>query len=98
MGFKQRERKRKRRAAQAAAQRQSRRASSAAAKHSLTVVTQTTCCARCGLVLRVGCELVYRHRPGEALCLPCADRAGVSYRPSLRWDERRRQAVRHVGA
>jgi hypothetical protein len=89
MGFKQRERRRKRRAAQAAAQRQSRRDSSAAARHWLTLVTETTCCATCGLVLRKGGAIVYRHRPREALCVPCADRAGVSYRPSLRWEKRR---------
>jgi hypothetical protein len=36
-------------------------------------------------VRRTGREMVYRHTPREARCLPCAD--GLSYRPSVKWQK-----------
>jgi hypothetical protein len=96
MGFKQRERKRKQRAAMGSAQAESRRSGSSADKWWLTPLVSTTCCARCGLVLREGTDAVYRHTPREARCVRCADQdpASSSYRASARWEQanrRRRQ-------
>lgn len=53
----------------------------------LTVAKRTTCCARCGGVLREGRELVYRAEPREALCKLCAEShpEAKSARPSCRW-------------
>jgi len=90
MGFKQRESKRKKRAAVAASQRTARESGSSARKWWLTLVTKDTCCARCAGVLRAGREMVYRHAPREALCLPCAEADGLCYRPSVRWERARR--------
>jgi hypothetical protein len=39
-------------------------------------------------VRRTGREMVYRHTPREARCLPCAD--GLNYRPSQVAEGRRR--------
>lgn len=90
MSFKQRERKRRRKIAVAGAQRESRRTGSSTKKWWLTVVSRSTCCARCGGVLREGREMVYRRQPGESLCLPCAERdPAVKWRPAARWEERR---------
>jgi hypothetical protein len=84
VGFKQRERKRRKRAAIDAARVASRRSGSSSALWWLTLVRSDTCCARCGGVLRVGREMVYRASPREARCVFCAD--GLSYRPSARWE------------
>jgi hypothetical protein len=95
MGFRQRQRRRKRRAAQNAAQAASRSNGSAAGRWWLTICRLDTCCARCGHVLRVGVELVYRHTPRESLCVGCAQSdpcVQKSYRPSLAWERQRRAA------
>lgn len=90
MSFKQRERRRKKRAAQLAAQKQARRTGTSTGKWWRTIVTRTTCCARCAGVLREGRQMVYRARPREALCVACADAdATISSRPSLRWEHQR---------
>jgi hypothetical protein len=92
MGFRQRERRRKRRAAQQSAAAASRLTGSSAAKWWLTVVISKTCCARCGLILIAGAEMVYRHRPLEALCVPCGESdpdVRQSWRPSIRWERSR---------
>jgi hypothetical protein len=40
--------------------------------------------------------MVYRHTPGESLCLSCAeDDPGVKWRPSARWERSRHQERRH---
>jgi hypothetical protein len=94
MGYRQRERKRKKAGAVTAAQRESRRTGSSAAKWWLTPVFKNTCCARCGGALREGRPMVYRHEPGESLCVSCADRnPAVKWRPSVRWER-----GRHPGA
>jgi hypothetical protein len=98
MGYRQRERKRRmKRVAAGAAQRQSRENASAAARHWLTVVTERCCCNECAGILAVGRECVYRHTPREILCIRCAQRQSISYRPSLRWEKesraRRKQAA-----
>jgi hypothetical protein len=98
VGFKARERKRRRRAAGMAAgakgreQRRSRSSGSSAGKWWLTIATRKGCCANvgCGVILKEGAEVVYRHSPMETLCVRCADRAGHRYRPSLRWERARR--------
>lgn len=60
----------------------------------LTPVEQTTCCARHGGVLRPGQDMVYRHTPREALCVACADREGIKYRPSRRWERAKQVKAR----
>lgn len=57
----------------------------------LTIVKKRTCCARCGLVLKVGAEMVFRYAPRESLCQPCAIDAKVRFRPSTRWVRERRR-------
>ncbi len=90
MGFKQRERVRKRRAASDAAQVEARASGSAAGRWWLTVAVRDGCCARCAGVIRAGRECVYRHRPGELLCVSCAQNdPNVRWRPSLRWERER---------
>jgi hypothetical protein len=91
MSYKQRERKRKKTVAVAEAQKRSRSSGSSSQRWWLTIVTSHTCCARCSGLLRIGREMVYRHTPREALCLPCADRdTAIRYRPSLQWERARR--------
>jgi hypothetical protein len=98
VGFKQRERKRRAKAAASHAQRQSRQSGSSTSKHWLTPLLRTACCAtpECRKILRAGSDAIYRHAPLEVLCQPCADRAGLFYRPSLRWvkENRRRRQTR----
>jgi hypothetical protein len=60
----------------------------------LTLVRRTTCCARCAGRLTKGREMIFRKTPQESLCIPCADRGGISYRPSTSWEESRRVKVR----
>ncbi len=42
--------------------------------------------------------MVFRKVPQEALCAACADRAGISYRPSVRWEQSRNVKVRKGAA
>jgi hypothetical protein len=91
VGFKQRQRERQRKAAIAAAQQKARQQNPTSGKWWLTIVSATTCCAVCGGILRKGAEMVYRHTPREARCTSCA--AGLSYRPSTRWEQQRRKAA-----
>jgi hypothetical protein len=97
MGYKQRERQRRRRKrlASNAAQTTARRSRSSARKWWLTIATRKGYCANvaCGVILKEGAEVVYRHSPMETLCLRCADRAGHRYRPSVRWESAKRKAA-----
>jgi hypothetical protein len=96
MGFKQRERKRKQKAAIRSSMKvdvEARKARSG--RWWLTVVKTDTCCARCAGILRTSREMVYRAQPREALCVACAEAdPEVTYRPSLAWEERRRDVSR----
>jgi hypothetical protein len=103
LGYKSREKKRRQKAKQAAAaggrQRNARKSGSSAGKHWLTLAERKACCnmPECGTIIGVGGDMVYRHKPQEVFCLRCADRAGLYYRPSLRWERaskkrRRRQS------
>jgi hypothetical protein len=94
VGFEQREKKRRARAARAAAQSRARASGSSSSRWWLTIVTSTTCCARCTGVLRPGREMVYRHRPLEARCLSCAE--GLSFRPSTRWEAKHKPPARRA--
>jgi hypothetical protein len=77
-------------AAVARDRKQGRRSGSSAGQWWLTPVLRDTCCAKCAGLLRRGKkDMVYRHRPREALCIDCAEDLGVSFRPSARWEERR---------
>ncbi len=96
LSFKNRQRKRKRRARMQTDQREARRSGSSSGKWWLTPTRTTTCCARCGGVLRPPCDMVYRRTPREALCLLCADGDPlVKWKPSLAW-ERRKVSGRRV--
>lgn len=86
MGFKQRERKRLKKAAMESNTRTIRRRPKESTNWWLTVVREHTCCARCSGQLRAGREMVYRHTPRESLCLSCAEKFNVKFRPSLRWE------------
>jgi hypothetical protein len=87
MGYRARERKRRRRVAQGHAQTEARQSGSSARRRLLTIVRQKTCCAACGWILKPGADMVYRHEPREALCVRCADRDRLKYRPSLHWEK-----------
>jgi hypothetical protein len=50
----------------------------------------------CGDRFERGGEVVYRHEPRAVRCVRCADRGGVKYRLSLRY-ERARRAPRVIG-
>lgn len=61
----------------------------------LTIVTRKTCCARCGGILEIGREMVYRHTPREALCRLCVEMDPViKPRPSTSWEKHRASARR----
>ena len=100
MAWKHRQAKRKKRAAIARDRKTSRTTGSPSGKWWLTIVTRKTCCANpaCGGILREGGEMVFRKVPGATLCVPCADRAGISYRPSRRWEQSRKVRVRRGAA
>jgi hypothetical protein len=95
MAWKHREAKRKQRAAIARDRTEARKSGSSSGRWWLTIVSRTTCCANpeCRGILRVGGEMVFRKVPQEALCVACADRAGIRYRPSARWEGTRRATV-----
>lgn len=98
MGFRARERRRRKRAAMNATQRTARASGSSAGKWWLTIATRDGCCACHGGILREGREIVYRHSPGEVLCVLCAEAdPTIKPKPSIRWERtygRRRQAAR----
>jgi hypothetical protein len=82
----------KRRKAKAAIARNKRgHATEIARRWYLTIVRRKTRCATCGGVLFAGRPMVYRHQPRKSLCLPCADAAGIDYRPSQRWEKSARR-------
>ena len=94
MGFKARERRRKKRAGERSRQTAARNSGSSADKWWLTPVRSKCCCNACAGILAVGRECVYRHAPREILCVRCAERRDIYYRPSLRWERERMSARR----
>ena len=97
MAWKHREARRKKRAAIARDQKRSRGSGAMSEKHWLTLVSRTTCCARCAGVLRPGREMVFRKVPQEALCVICADAdPQISYRPSARWEQARKPQAKRA--
>ena len=101
MSFKTRERKRKQRAAVKRDQARARESGSAAQRWYLTIVTKPCSCnnVECGRHMRPGSkndprELVYRREPRAILCVDCAQKIGIRYRPSLRWEQSRRAKVK----
>ena len=99
MSYRQRERKRR---MQAAAGETSKRkgkgkgkGEGASAGWWPTLVVRDCACARCGMVLRVGREMVYRRTPREARCVVCAEGdPGCRWRPSLAWEKQARKKPR----
>jgi DNA-directed RNA polymerase subunit RPC12/RpoP len=91
MGFKQRERKRKAKVAQERAQQGARRSGASAASWWLTLAREKAACARCGRLIQVGGDLIYRHEPRELRCMDCGARHedSTGYRTSLRWSRER---------
>lgn len=67
------------------------RSSSSQGAHWLTVLVRAGKCGLCDRGLRAGRDAVYRHKPQELLCVACADKAGLFYRPSLRWERERKR-------
>ena len=92
MGWKHREAQRKKAAATARARKESRKSGSSSNRWWLTILQSKTCCANpaCHGILRPGAEMVFRKVPEEALCVACADRAAIRYRPSVRWEQNRK--------
>jgi hypothetical protein len=89
MSFKSREKKRRAKIAIANSRRDHRQ--TMAGRHYLTIVSRAACCNQCGGSLRDGAECIYRHTPREILCVFCADREQIHYRPSMRWERRNRK-------
>lgn len=91
MGFAQRERRRKAKVARDKAQAMAHKTGSASSRWYLTLVTKPCSCNKCARHFRghKDDEIVYRKTPTEILCLSCADKQGVKYRPSRRWEESR---------
>jgi hypothetical protein len=44
----------------------------------------------CGTRFERGADIVFRFEPRSVHCQRCADRAGIKYRLSLRWERARR--------
>jgi ribosomal protein S27E len=89
VSWKTREKKRKARMECAAVKRSKREhARETEARWFLTVARDKVACARCGTIIPLDGEMVYRHRPREWRCLPCGTRLDDSkgYRTSLRWE------------
>jgi hypothetical protein len=57
----------------------------------LTIVRKENYCASCTGFLRKGADMVFRKKPTEMLCVSCADRRSIKYRPSRGWDQRERK-------
>jgi ribosomal protein S27E len=92
VSWKTREKKRTARMEHANVKRSKREhAAETAARWFLTVARNKDVCARCGAVIPVNGDMVYRHRPREWRCLPCGTRLEDSkgYRTSLRWEAAR---------
>ena len=92
MSFQSREKKRK---YKAAVKKSKRRHSSETAKRwFLTISRKAGACDVCGDKLAARAEVVYRHEPREVRCVRCAERLEDSkgYRPSIRWERKRRVA------
>jgi hypothetical protein len=107
VSYKTRESKRRRKTAQqrsgssrSCAERNSRAPRESSDRYWLTIVDRTTCCARpaCHGILRKGREMVFRKTPQESLCVACADRAGIRYRPSRAWEDSKRVKARKSSA
>jgi hypothetical protein len=71
---------------------QRRRAPETAGRWFLTLAKKPGRFGCCGDRFERGAEIVYRHEPREVRCMRCADRGGVKYRPSLRWERKQRVA------
>lgn len=90
MSFKSRQKRRMKKAAIRKARRH--HASETPYRYFLTIVTTDARCTACGGHLRRNMEFVYRKHGPVCLCVSCADRDPlVTYRPSSRWENRRRQ-------
>lgn len=89
MSFQSREKKRRSAAEQRAAL--ANRTPATAGRWFRTLATRRCCCNTCGGVLAENREMVYRHAPRTVLCCGCAEQAGISARPSIRWVQARRQ-------
>ena len=88
MSFKAREKERRCKIAMER-DRKAQRGGTGSARHYLTLVSRNCCCNNpdCGRPLRRDAECVYRHEPREILCVACADRREIRYRPSARWEQ-----------
>jgi hypothetical protein len=87
VSYKSREKKRRYKAATTESRRKQREEH--ADRWYLTIVNRAGICndPSCAAHLREGRECVFRYSPKEILCLRCADRRKIRYRPSLRWEQ-----------
>jgi hypothetical protein len=92
VSYRSREKKRRRKAAITKTKRE--HSATMGTRYYLTLVKQPCRCKACDHKLARGDEMVYRRDGQVTLCLPCADRDPlVDYRPSMRWEERKRLEV-----
>jgi hypothetical protein len=90
MSFKSRQKRRMKKAATRKAR--LHHASETPHRYFLTIVTTDARCVACGGHLKRNMEFVYRKQGPVCLCVSCADHDPlVTYRPSSRWESRRRQ-------
>jgi hypothetical protein len=88
MSFESRQKKRRHKRIEAKARQ--RRSPESARRWFLTLAKQPGRLDCCGDRFERGAEIVYRHEPRELRCQRCADREGIKYRPSIRWERARR--------
>jgi hypothetical protein len=87
MGYASRQKKRKYKRIE---RKQRRRTPETAARWFLIIAKKPGQCGCCEKIrFERGAEIVYRHEPRAIFCLRCADREGIRYRPSLRWERSR---------
>jgi len=67
-------------------ERQAKRAPETARRWFLTLAKKPGRFDCCGDRFERGAEIVFRFEPREVRCQRCADREGVRYRASLRWE------------
>jgi hypothetical protein len=88
VSFQSRQKKRRHKRIEAKARQ--RRTPESARRWFLTLAKKPGRFACCGAGFERGAEIVYRHEPREVRCQRCADRDGLRYRLSLRWERAKR--------
>jgi hypothetical protein len=63
-----------------------RRSEDTRSRHFLIEAQKNGRCFDCGGRFKAGATVVYRHTPLELLHRGCAERRGIKFRPSVRWE------------